>query len=419
MRHTPFFAMISVTILVLGSYVDTAHAEAQCLQRDKNGVATQVIWSGQAFKDFSKAAISCDKCSDEKVTISDYGPTIRITSQITHQCTQLEKGSGQCGKITYTDQETNKPYSISKCNQKLLPAIERSVDEQDKTGKYLKELVGQAPPPTNSGTQQLTQVLQGRFDTTSPEDRQKATEVLVSSGVPAVDAQEAIKRIASGDAEGGQAIVKRDLNLNPDTRNQVVDLNAVLPPSAVNADIPDRQPLAPYDTGFRAPSGWSAKDSYRSPTLGDPFGGLFTQLFSLFGQMNNPGTSANQQNSSSNASPLAQQETSSIAQQLLDRLQGKTISPDLNVSLRPVATVYAQPSTVKRGNPILVSWSSVGMKADSCVLRTNGTTLVQKNEGTKLVQTGPGTSQGVMLFSLSCTATNDQPIEREAGVRIE
>ncbi|MEK7133947.1 MAG: hypothetical protein AAB804_02655 [Patescibacteria group bacterium] len=376
-----------------------------------------------------------DRCSDEKIQI-DGGKTTTVTLCVTRACKPDDVtygcSTGQRNPQLLFGDPSRGYIAINKChrNADIMSAIANTINEEkadalialsERQPQLVATGLTQAPPlipaPSTIQNVELTKVMRGGFDPTNQADRQKATQVLVNAGVPVGDANEAIKRIASGDAEGGQAIVRRDLNLNSGTFDQVAGLDPGSGRRIVDIRYPDRWGFGSQNTGFVS-SGWSG-GSHQSLSFGNPFLGIFAQLFSLFGQMNNSSAPSKQGSSGGFMPSTAQQQTFSLAQQVMDKLQGRAVSPDLNTALRPVAVVYAQPAVVMRGNPILVSWSSVGMKAGSCALRSGGTILAQKNEGARTIQTGQGTLRGAMTFSLSCAAANGETVERSTTVTVD
>lgn len=108
--------------------------------------------------------------------------------------------------------------------------------------------------------------------------------------------------------------------------------------------------------------------------------------------------------------------TSSVAQQLEDALK----DPSANSSAaRSPVTLVAQPKEVRRGNPITVSWTSIGLSADSpCVLRADSTVIAEGNTGTKTVPTTGATRLGSMIFTLKCTTPSGTTFQRTAAVMV-
>ena len=186
----------SLVLLVVLAYVGEVvpvDAAGQCLKRNAQGVATEFVQSGQAYKDFANKAISCDKCSDEKmdIQVGPFGAT--ITSTLIRRCTSAEVKAFDCkttkrpGRIFYKDISSNSSYSISKCNPKLMSAISKSVDERDTSGAYLKQLASEdvrtaaaaEPPPINMST---------------PEGiSQVARELAAGTGIEPADAEKIVK----------------------------------------------------------------------------------------------------------------------------------------------------------------------------------------------------------------------------------
>lgn len=98
-----------------------------------------------------------------------------------------------------------------------------------------------------------------------------------------------------------------------------------------------------------------------------------------------------------------------------------TASPAPNPPAAPqaVATIVVQPKSVVRGNPITVSWTSVGMNAaGSCEVRLGGSVIAQGSGGSKIVPTGPATPVGTMTFTLKCIALSGQQVEQSASTTI-
>lgn len=88
-------------------------------------------------------------------------------------------------------------------------------------------------------------------------------------------------------------------------------------------------------------------------------------------------------------------------------------------AVQPVATIIAQPMSVVRGNPITVSWSSVGMSLNfPCEVRAGPTVVGQGNGGSKIVPTGPATPLGTMTFTLTCTAQSGREVQQSASATV-
>ncbi len=89
------------------------------------------------------------------------------------------------------------------------------------------------------------------------------------------------------------------------------------------------------------------------------------------------------------------------------------------VPVQPVATIIVQPKSVTRGNPLTVSWSSVGMSATAlCQVAQDATVVGQGNGGSKIVPTGPATPTGTTTFTLTCTAQSGEHIQQSASASI-
>lgn len=82
------------------------------------------------------------------------------------------------------------------------------------------------------------------------------------------------------------------------------------------------------------------------------------------------------------------------------------------------AALFTQPSSVPRGDPVVVSWTSVGMSAaQPCLLLEGTTTLARKNEGTLVFKTADS-ARGTLVFSLACTPLSGSPIRLTRSLRI-
>ncbi len=115
--------------------------------------------------------------------------------------------------------------------------------------------------------------------------------------------------------------------------------------------------------------------------------------------------------SSQTQSPLTG--SSTVAQQLQQALQNPNGTGALSQS---PANVVAQPKEVQRGNPVTVSWTSIGMSPDTpCVLRANSTLIAEGNQGSKVVPTTEATRTGSLVFTLTCTTVSGTTIQRTAA----
>jgi|SRR3989344_5404959 len=89
------------------------------------------------------------------------------------------------------------------------------------------------------------------------------------------------------------------------------------------------------------------------------------------------------------------------------------------------ATIVAQSSTVSRGRQVVVSWSSIGMRADQkCRLtitlpQAGEATVAEENKGSQPVRISITASQGTALFRLHCKPITGQEIEKSVPVNIQ
>lgn len=91
----------------------------------------------------------------------------------------------------------------------------------------------------------------------------------------------------------------------------------------------------------------------------------------------------------------------------------------------PVATLHIQPQTITRGEPILVSWSSLGMSTviPCRVLVTSGTVtslIKEGNDGSERIETNSSMPSGTWKFMLRCTALKSGSlVDREVEVTVQ
>ena len=106
--------------------------------------------------------------------------------------------------------------------------------------------------------------------------------------------------------------------------------------------------------------------------------------------------------------------------------QGATpIAQTPSPKVLPVASIIVQPRQVARGNPFIVSWSSVGMNASApCqvfVFTESGTsTIAQGNEGSQKVPTDTASPPALWTFSVQCTsALGDIVLQQATSVSVK
>ena len=85
-----------------------------------------------------------------------------------------------------------------------------------------------------------------------------------------------------------------------------------------------------------------------------------------------------------------------------------------------VATLIVQSPSVRRGNSILVAWSTLGMRTDSvCKLTFAGSEVAQGNGGSRPVTIPLSAQTGVGEIALSCTPITGAAIEKRASFTIQ
>ncbi len=90
-------------------------------------------------------------------------------------------------------------------------------------------------------------------------------------------------------------------------------------------------------------------------------------------------------------------------------------------SVQAVASIIAQPQQAYVGNSIVISWSSVGMRADApcrtLMLTKNSTTTIgTTNEGSRIVT---ATSSGLMRFLMECKPLSGGTVRQATAVGIQ
>lgn len=82
---------------------------------------------------------------------------------------------------------------------------------------------------------------------------------------------------------------------------------------------------------------------------------------------------------------------------------GTTSAPPSAVPPQPAQTLIAQPASVPRGSPVMVSWSSVGMKANAlCQVYAGSLSIAQSNNGSFSFDTSAIAHGSSVQFSLTC-----------------
>ncbi len=85
---------------------------------------------------------------------------------------------------------------------------------------------------------------------------------------------------------------------------------------------------------------------------------------------------------------------------------------------QPQASIIVQPKQVTRGNPIVVSWTSVGMSTSApCRVTQNGTSLATGNSGSKIIQT-TALPPGTLTFVLTCSASGKE-VKQSASASVQ
>ncbi len=186
----------------------------------------------------------------------------------------------------------------------------------------------------------------------------------------------------------------------PPTRQGGADTNPDPGPPTQRAPQPQPRPGPGMNNPNNNP--WGPNNPWGNNGLGGGFGGqnmnsMMTQM--MMGNMMRASTQQLQQQ----AQQRAQQE--------------QQTPPALAASL----TLNVQPTLVKRGNPISVSWTSVSMStASPCTVTQSGTTIGRGNTGSVTVSTTASSTPGSVLFRLVCQAAgNNQVFEKNTTVVVQ
>ncbi|MBI2610459.1 hypothetical protein HYW60_00770 [Candidatus Kaiserbacteria bacterium] len=211
----------------------------------------------------------------------------------------------------------------------------------------------------------------------------------IASNVPELN-REDVKKLSDIDPEkippATVASVKEMTQAVPDTFERGGTTQAAPPDSAAQEDA-----FYGYDSSYY-PTGYP----YASPSYqrGGPFANsnLFSSLFSLLRNL------FSRRSSESPASPRP--------------------SPS------PEASIVVRPQEVTRGNPIFVSWSSVGMSVLSpCQVSLSrggaSTILARGNAGSRAISTHATTTPGVWNFTLECTRPSGTLLKRETSAVVK
>ncbi len=176
---------------------------------------------------------------------------------------------------------------------------------------------------------------------------------------------------------------------------------------------------SPYGMSFNPSSIGQTSTGYSyTPT---DYSAAFNQQMAAYGQQTSP--------TSANTSPISY--TSALEQ--LQTYAGSsgnysTIGPTQSVNTGYVApstslsaaTIITQPIAIRRGDSVLVSWTSVGMKNDDkCRLFIDTSQLIaQANEGTQLVPT-TGAASSSLMFTLQCKSLKGDTVTQTTTLSLQ
>lgn len=157
-----------------------------------------------------------------------------------------------------------------------------------------------------------------------------------------------------------------------------------------------------------------------SPILDQSYGGVSTLMESgMLKPTPAPAFTPTSPPQTSNIPPPSQSQSQLLNQLLQDQIPG---AQDSSVNIPSAFLIIAQPKEVRRGDPMVVSWTSVGMStASPCVVfmekATGSAQIARENEGTRRITTDATTALGTWNFRLQCTSpTSTTKTEQTASI---
>ncbi|HWO07048.1 MAG TPA: hypothetical protein VNM40_00515 [Candidatus Paceibacterota bacterium] len=100
--------------------------------------------------------------------------------------------------------------------------------------------------------------------------------------------------------------------------------------------------------------------------------------------------------------------------------QSSPLPSGANTTQRSAGIVLAQPGTVRRGQSLVLSWSSVGMRENSCMIRfKDGEEIARTNNGTQRLVLPSEAATGSLAFEFSCTPPEGGTKTAEATVSVQ
>lgn len=183
------------------------------------------------------------------------------------------------------------------------------------------------------------------------------------------------------DAQAGALAQGRNVSLNRSQQGDLDTNNAPFPPTTQYGN-----PSNPYSPVSVSPfSAYGATPSqFGQPNAAAPMAGVPASPTSPLGMTGSPSTGDGQ-------------ETTTVT------------------GSRSAATIFVQPSNVKAGSTILISWTSVNMKPSSCKTKKNDAEFATGNEATKrdVVESGTAT------YTLECTTASGDIVKASSSVVIQ
>lgn len=174
-----------------------------------------------------------------------------------------------------------------------------------------------------------------------------------------------------------------------------------------------------YADGYRGPGGRSSPFAGANPFVSSSAGGYGA---SASAQPSAGYTQAPQQQYAQQQPPRPPVPVSS---QILPPGTQTGVSGSLPPApTQPEASIIVQPKEIVRGNPLVVSWSTVGMSAANVCqiyLQAGGTTslFVRGNEGSRTFTTSATSTPGTWEFRLQCSSPAGAAFERIASVVVK
>ncbi|PIR82269.1 hypothetical protein COU20_03900 [Candidatus Kaiserbacteria bacterium CG10_big_fil_rev_8_21_14_0_10_59_10] len=400
-------------------------AEAS-IKQQLRGQATALI------QDRQKALRGGDGCFDEAVSITEnrtiFNPSATLNILVTGQPKDCGCGTGQTPPMLCMEHK-GEAVTVSKCDERLAGTIQRVIDTGDVTP--LRSLARRAAPSLNTQVRQAEQQAPAQpiVSTTGQVDAGALASMFRKAGVAesdvgklvkaGQDAPELLKRFLDGEPEVLTQLAERaDVVLNPGLSKNVVTI-ATQQKDAGKMTNGAEQNDTRQDTTFYPRAGASTPAGQAGTMLGalrnilsGGLSGPLNMLRDLISKLS--GSRSDRDSGSGSAGSGSGGSTSHSG--------GENIVPP---PVSPVHTLVVQQSSVRRGEPIHISWASVGMSASKlCKVIFSDSSgeelfVAERNEGSGRIETSSDMALGIATVALECTsATTGNTMRRTIPVEL-